>query len=138
MMLHLNSQAELEEAIHVLVKQDPRLKPVFEIAGMPALRRREPGLAGLAAIVCGQQLSTASAAAIWSRLAAAFDPFDHHAIGKARADPLRRLGLSAAKIKTLKHLARELAAERLNLEVLAEEDADAAHHTLIALPGIGP
>ena len=32
----------------------------------------------------------------------------------------------------------EITAQRLNLDVLAEEDADAAHHTLIALPGIGP
>ena len=32
MPLHLNTQADLEEAIHALVKQDPRLKPVFEIA----------------------------------------------------------------------------------------------------------
>ena len=138
MTIHLNSQSDLEDAVRALVKQDRRLQPIFELTGMPALRQREPGFAGLAAIVCGQQLSTASAAAIWSRLAAAFDPFDHHAIGKARADRLGRLGLSAAKIKTLKHIARELAAERLNLEVLAEEDADAAHHTLIALPGIGP
>ena len=83
-------------------------------------------------------MSTASAGAIWARLAAAFDPFDHASIRKARADRLGRLGLSAAKIKTLKNLARELAAERLNLEVLAEEDADAAHHTLTALHGIGP
>ena len=44
----------------------------------------------------------------------------------------------AAKIKTLKNLARELAAERLNLDVLANEDADAAHNTLTALHGIGP
>ena len=56
----------------------------------------------------------------------------------ARTDRLGRLGLSAAKIKTLKSLARELAAERINLDVLAEEDADAAHHTLTALHGIGP
>src|SRR5215212_9722174 len=138
MMLHLNSQAELEEAIHALVKQDPRLKPVFEIAGMPALRRREAGLAGLAAIVCGQQLSTASAAAIWARVSAAFDPFHHDTLRKARADRLGRLGLSAAKIKTLKALAREIASERLNLDVLANEDADAAHNTLTGLHGIGP
>ena len=72
------------------------------------------------------------------RLTAAFDPFHHEAIRKARADRLGRLGLSAAKIKTLKSIARELAAERLNLEVLANEDADAAHNTLTALPGIGP
>src|SRR5579871_6254610 len=138
MTIHLNTQTDLEEAIHTLVKLDPRLKPIFEVAGMPALRRREPGFVGLAHIVCGQQLSTASASAIWGRLTAAFEPFDHDAVRRARADRLGRLGLSAAKIKTLKHLARELAAERLNLDVLAEEDADAAHHTLIALPGIGP
>ena len=138
MTLHLNSQSDLENAIATLVKQDPRLKPILDIAGMPALRRREPGYAGLAAIVCGQQLSTASAAAIWARVSAAFNPFDHDALRHARADRLGRLGLSAAKIKTLKNLARELAAERLNLDVLANEDADAAHNTLTALHGIGP
>ena len=138
MTVHLNSQADLEEAIHSLVKRDPRLKPILERAGMPSLRRREPGFVGLAHIICGQQLSTASASAIWDRLSKALDPFDHHAVRRARTDRLGRLGLSAAKIKTLKNLARELAADRVNLDVLAEEDADAAHHTLTALHGIGP
>src|SRR5271169_4308259 len=138
MTLHLNTQADLEAAIHALLRQDPRLKPVFEIAGMPALRRREPGFMGLAHIVCGQQLSTASASAIWARLTAAFDPFHHESLRKARADRLGRLGLSAAKIKTLKNLAREIAAERLNLDVLANEDADVAHNRLTSLHGIGP
>ena len=138
MTVHLNSQADLEDAIRALLKLDPRLQPVFAVAGMPALRRREPGFVGLAHIVCGQQLSTASASAIWTRLSAAFDPFDHEALRRARADRLGRLGLSAAKIKTLKNLAREISAERLNLDVLAEEDADAAHHTLVSLHGIGP
>src|SRR6202045_1102942 len=108
MTLHLNTQADLEAAIHALVRQDPRLKPVFEIAGMPALRRREPGFAGLAHIVCGQQLPPASGAAIWARISAAFDPFHHDSLRKARAGRLGRLGLSAAKIKNLKNLAREM------------------------------
>src|SRR5580658_3608591 len=138
MTLHLNSQADLEDAIHALLKRDPRLQPVYEVAGMPALRRREPGFQGLAHIVCGQQLSTASASAIWARLIAAFDPFHHDSLRRARADRLGRLGLSAAKIKTLKNLAREIAAERVNLDALANEDADAAHHTLVSLHGIGP
>src|ERR1700721_4554 len=138
MTVHLNTQADLDDAIHALVKQDPRLKPVFELTGMPALRQREPGFAGLAAIVTGQQLSTASAAAIWGRLTAALDPFHHEAIRKARADRLGRLGLSAAKIKTLKSLARRLAAERFTFDVLANEDDDAAHNTTTALHGIGP
>jgi DNA-3-methyladenine glycosylase II len=138
MPLHLNSQADLESAVTTLVKQDPRLKLVLKVAGMPALRRREPGFAGLAHIVCGQQVSTASAAAIWGRVSAAFDPFHHDALRRARADRLGRLGLSGAKIKTLKNLAREISAERLNLDVLANGDADAAHNTLTALHGIGP
>jgi DNA-3-methyladenine glycosylase II len=138
MTIHLQTQADLEDAVHALVKQDKRLRPILELTGMPALRQREPGFAGLAHIVCGQQLSTASAAAIWARISKAFDPFDHHAIRKARTDRLGRLGLSAAKIKTLKLLARELAEERLNLDVLANEDADTAHNTLTAHHGIGP
>lgn len=138
MLVRFESQSDLETAMQTLVKQDPRLLPILALTGMPALRQREPGFAGLAHIVCGQQLSTASAAAIWARLSAAFDPFDHDAIRKARADRLGRLGLSAAKIKTLKFIARELAADRLNLDVLANEDVDAAHNTLTALHGIGP
>ena len=138
MTVHLNTQADLEDAIHALLRQDPRLKPVFELTGMPALRRREPGFMGLAHIVTGQQLSTASAGAIWARLTAAFDPFHPESLRKARAERLGRLGLSAAKIKTLKNIARELAAERLNFDVLANEDADTAHNTLTALHGIGP
>ena len=138
MTIHLETQSDLEDAVHTLVKQDKRLRPVFEITGMPALRQREPGFAGLAHIICGQQVSTASAAAIWGRVSKAFDPFDHHAIRKARTDRLGRLGLSGAKIKTLKLLAREIAEERLNLDVLANEDADAAHNTLTSHHGIGP
>lgn len=134
----LGTQSDLDDAINALVKQDSRLKPILARTGLPALRRREPDFEGLAAIVCGQQLSTASAGAIWGRLSAAFAPFHHDAIRKARADHLARLGLSAAKIATLKLLAREISASRLNLDVLAEEDADAAHATLVRHRGIGP
>jgi DNA-3-methyladenine glycosylase II len=138
MTVHLKTQSDLDDAIHALVKQDPRLVPILDRTGLPVLRRREPGFEGLAAIVCGQQLSTASAGAIWGRLSAAFAPFHHDAIRKARTDRLGRLGLSAAKIATLKLLAGEIAAGRLNLDVLAEEDADAAHATLVRHHGIGP
>jgi DNA-3-methyladenine glycosylase II len=68
----IHTQAELETAVDVLVKQDRRWEPVFAKTGMPALRRREGGYAGLCSIVCGQQVSTASAAAIRGRLFAAF------------------------------------------------------------------
>src|ERR1700742_315063 len=105
MTVHLNTQSDLDTAIHTLLEQDPRLQPIFELTGMPALRQREPGFAGLAAIVTGQQLSTASAAAIWGRVSAAFDPFHHDALRRARADRLGRLGPAAGKSKALTNVA---------------------------------
>lgn len=138
MTVHLNSQSDLDDAIAGLMKLDPRLPPILATAGMPKLRRREAGFAGLAQIIVGQQVSVASASAIWGRVSGAYEPFHHDALRKARADRLGRLGLSAAKIKTLKGIARELGSERLNLDVLAEEDADVAHATLTKLHGIGP
>ena len=134
----IHTEADLDAALTALAKAEPRFGALLAEAGRPLLRRRPGGFAGLAAAVVSQQLSTASAAAIWGRLTAAFDPFDHDSLRRARADRLGRLGLSAAKIKTLKNLAREIAAERVNLDVLAHEDADAAHHTLVSLHGIGP
>jgi DNA-3-methyladenine glycosylase II len=105
---------------------------------MPKLRRRDPGFAGLAQIIVGQQLSTASANAIWNRMSEAFDPFHHESVGRATATRLGKLGLSAAKIKTLKLLAREIRSARLDLESLGELDADETHKILTALHGVGP
>ena len=138
MTYRFETQADLELAMAALIEQDPRLKPVLERTGMPTLRRRAPGYAGLAMIVVGQQLSTSSASAIWGRLAAAFDPFLPEAVRKARTDRLGRLGLSAAKIKTLKSIAAEIRAERLDLDGLVDLDADPAHDILTSLHGIGP
>jgi DNA-3-methyladenine glycosylase II len=105
---------------------------------MPPLRKREPGFAGLARIVVGQQLSTASANAIWNRLSVAYDPFHHDSIHRATAARLAKLGLSAAKIKTLKLLAAEIRSARLDLNALGDHDADEAHKILTALHGVGP
>jgi DNA-3-methyladenine glycosylase II len=135
---HLETQADLARAIAKVVKQDPRLRPILAATGMPTLRRRDPGFAGLAQIVVGQQLSTASANAIWNRMSKAFDPFHHDSIRGATAARLGRLGLSAAKIKTLKLLATEIRSKRLDLEALGELDADEAHKILTALHGVGP
>lgn len=134
----LESQANLDRAIKALIKQDRRLQPILAATGTPALRKREPGFAGLARIVVGQQLSTASANAIWNRLSDAYDPFHHDSIRRATAARLGKLGLSAAKIKTLKLLATEIRAARLDLNALGEQDADAAHKALTALHGVGP
>jgi len=134
----LHTEADLRAGLAELVIADPRLKPVAEKAGALNLRRREPGFPGLCAIVCGQQLSTASAAAIRARLFAAFDPFHHDSVRRARANKLRRLGLSALKIKSIREIGKAVAKGRIDLTAVGNMDADVAHAALTALHGVGP
>jgi len=134
----IHTEADLDAALTALAKAEPRFGALLTEAGRPLLRRRPGGFAGLAAAVVSQQLSTASAAAIWGRLAASFDPFEPQAIIRARPARLARLGLSAPKIRALKEIARAIASGKLALSGLADLAAEDAHAALTAVHGIGP
>ena len=138
MSFFIHTEADLDHAIAQLVGVDPRFGTVLSRAGRPPLRRRPDGFAGLASIVVSQQLSTASAKAIWGRLTQAFDPFDHAAVLRARSARLARAGLSASKIRTLKAIAKAIDRGELDLPALAAKPADEAHAALTAVHGIGP
>jgi DNA-3-methyladenine glycosylase II len=134
----IHTEADLDGALASLIKLDARFQRAFELGGRPPLRRRPDGFAGLAQIVVSQQLSTASARAIWGRLSAAFDPLDHSAILRARTAKLARAGLSAPKIRTLKAIAKAIDKGGIDLPSLVNRPADEAHAALTALHGIGP
>jgi DNA-3-methyladenine glycosylase II len=134
----IHTESDLDSALEALGKADARFLALLAEAGRPPLRRRSDGFAGLAAIIVAQQLSTASASAIWGRLAAAFDPLDAAAILRARPAKLARLGLSAPKIRALKAIAKAVEREELALPSLAALAAEDAHAALTAVHGIGP
>jgi DNA-3-methyladenine glycosylase II len=134
----ITTEADLDHALAALVDVEPRFQALLAQAGRPPLRRRDGGYAGLAAIICAQQLSTASAGAIWGRLAAAFNPLDHEAIIRARPARLARLGLSRPKIRALKEIARAVKRGELKLAGLGALAAEDAHAQLNAVHGIGP
>src|ERR1700732_3183748 len=90
----IHTEADLERGIDALLAADPRFAALIAKAGRPPLRRRPDGFAGLASTVVSQQLSTASAGAIWGRLSSAFAPFEPAAILRARPARVARLGLS--------------------------------------------
>src|SRR5712691_11160406 len=115
MSFFIHTEADLDTAIAGLVAADPRFGEVLSRAGRPPMRRRTDGFAGLASIVVSQQVSTASARAIWERLSAAFDPFAPAAVLRARTQKLARAGLSAPKIRTLKALAHAITCEEIDL-----------------------
>ena len=138
MTYFLRTEADLQLGLAQLILADPRLKPVADKAGTFALRRREPGFSGLCAIVCGQQLSTASAAAIRARLFAAFDPFHHDTVRRARTEKLKRLGLSAPKIKSIREIGKAVAKGNIDLTAVGNMGADEAHATLDLTSRGGP
>lgn len=138
MTCFLKTDADLQAGLARLLAADPRLRPIADKTGAFTLRRREAGFPGLCAIVCGQQLSTASAAAIRDRLFAAFDPFHHDTVRRARTEKLKRLGLSAPKIKSIREIAKAVTKGRIDLTAIGDMDADRAHAALTALHGIGP
>ncbi len=134
----IDTEADIAAGLDALIAADPRLAEVAAVAGPLPLRRRPGGFAGIAGIVVSQQLSTASASAIWERVAAAYDPFTPQNLIKARADRLARLGLSRPKIRALKEIARAIAGGMLDCEALPDMPADGAHQALCAIHGIGP
>ncbi|HEU5276873.1 MAG TPA: DNA-3-methyladenine glycosylase 2 family protein [Xanthobacteraceae bacterium] len=137
MTLRLETQDDVDSGVRQLVKQDPRLEEIVAVAGRIPLRRRPGGFAGLAQIIVAQQLSTASAGAIWARLTKTFDPLAPDKIRRARTATLARIGLSAAKIRAFKAIAGAIR-DGLDLDALADMPADEAHRALTALHGVGP
>lgn len=137
-MRRIETEADIAEGLAQLAKADPRLRPVIEIAGPVPLRRRTPGFDGLCEIVVSQQVSRASAGAIFDRLAAAIDLGHAGPLRAASDETLRGCGLSTPKIRTLRALADAVASGDLEIDRLAGEAPADAAAALTAVHGIGP
>lgn len=132
-------EAALNAAVEGLRGKDPEIiETLIAIGGPTPLRRREPGFAGLAAIIVSQQVSVASASAIFRRLEAQIAPLEADRLHRAEEDALRAVGLSSAKIVALRALAAAIVEGRLDLLALARLDAEDAHKALVAIKGVGP
>ncbi len=135
----ITTEEALEAALASLRASDPvAIGHMLDRAGRPPLRRGEPGFSGLAAIIMGQQLSTASAAAITVRLRAALDPLTADAVLACDDATLRKAGLSIAKVRTLRAVAHAVTDGSLPLATLDGMPAEAAHAALVAVKGVGP
>lgn len=134
----LETDEVLKRGLDVLTRADPVLRGLVRNGAVPALRKRPPGFEGLAWIVTGQQLSTASAAAIWGRVRPLFDTHSPEAFLRLSDEALRGAGLSAGKIGTLRAAASAILDGHLPLHRLPDLPADEAHRLLTGVKGIGP
>ncbi|MEM7508921.1 MAG: DNA-3-methyladenine glycosylase 2 family protein [Pseudomonadota bacterium] len=128
----IETHDDIAEGCAWLVQAEPRFVPVLEASGPLPLRRRSGGFGALLQIICGQQLSVASAAACWDRLRAA-GADDPATLAAMTDETLRECGLSRPKLR----YARALAEADLDYPALQTMPVDNALATLTALKGIG-
>ncbi|UWQ94295.1 DNA-3-methyladenine glycosylase 2 family protein [Rhodobacteraceae bacterium M385] len=128
-LARIETAADVAEGFERLCRIEPRFQV---IAGPLPLRRRDDGFGALLNAIVGQQVSTASAAAIWGRvLAAGFG--EEGAVAAASETQLQACGLSRPKVR----YAKALAEAGLDYEAMRGAPVEDVLATLIAVPGIG-
>lgn len=128
---------DIAQGLDALCRLDPRLEKVRGVAGDVPLRLSEPGFRSLASIVVSQQVSRASADAIFGRLTKLVDPLTPQAILAAGETMFREAGLSRPKQRGLIAIAQAVA-DGLDLNHLCSLDAGEAITAMTKVPGIGP
>ncbi|SNS74371.1 DNA-3-methyladenine glycosylase family protein [Tropicimonas sediminicola] len=115
-----------------LARTEPRFAAALIRTGPLPLRRRKDGYEALLAAIVSQQVSVASADAIWGRLKAA-RLTGPRKVGWASDEELRACGLSRQKIR----YAKALAEARIDYAALRDAPAEEVIATLVEVPGIG-
>ena len=129
----IETDADVHEGMLALSAMCPRMKAAYALTGPLPLRRRADGFAQVLSAIVGQQVSVASAAAVWSRIeAAGFNT--PAAVLAASDDELRAVGLSRQRFI----YARELALADIDYIALRDMSDEAVIKTLVAVKGIGP
>lgn len=125
-------QDDIAEGMEWLSRHDPRFGDAYARTGELPLRRRPEGFAELLAAIVSQQVSTASANAIWARIESA-GLVTPAAVALASDEALRGCGLSRPKMR----YARALAEANPDFAALRDLSDEKIIAQLIELPGIG-
>ena len=132
------SPADVAAARPALVALDPALARAHAVTPVFDWRVREGGFSGLLHMIVDQQVSLASAAAIWKRveegLAGEVTPT---AVLAKDIEALRGFGLSIQKARYAHEIARAQTEGRIDLDHLEHLPDDEAVASLVAIKGVG-
>ncbi|WP_028957658.1 DNA-3-methyladenine glycosylase [Sulfitobacter sp. 20_GPM-1509m] len=128
----IETDADVAEGAAWLAANDSQMARALAQTGPLPLRRRPDGFAHLLSAIISQQVSTASAAAIWGRMDGA-GLTTQSAVLDAGDDGLRAVGLSRQKIA----YAQALAGADIDYAALRDAPDAQVIATLVAVKGIG-
>ncbi len=130
-------ESSLRRAVRILARRDPELAGIARQYGPPPLWAREPGFPTLVHLILEQQVSLASARAVFERLRAALTAFEPATFLTLDDSALKRVGITRQKAAYARELASAIASNTLDLSGLAFLDDSAVHAALTRIKGIG-
>ena len=131
-------KASMAEGLRQLSERDEDLALIFRELGPPRMWAREPGFATLVFIILEQQVSLASAKAVFERLAALASPLTPESFLRLDDAELKGAGFSRQKMAYCRNVAALVLEGKLDLDALGGMEDGAVRSTLVALKGVGP
>lgn len=133
----VNSVDQLRTSLDAIAALEPGFVAAIARVGYPAPRVREPGYETLLRTIVGQQVSVASAAAVWRKLESELgEGCAPDALLARDFDALRACGLSRQKQGYARSLAELVVSGELDLHALPADD-ETAIAQLVQIKGIG-
>ena len=133
----LNDQT-LNDAFKHLIKEEPLFKKILEDKNYKiSLFKKKKGFEGLISLIVEQQLSVASAKAIFNRIKDLIKPFTAKKFIEIKETDLKKAGLSSQKINYCKGIANKIISGDLNLKKLEKKSDAEAIKELVKIKGIG-
>ena len=137
MRYQLNGNA-IEKSLKTIAARDRNVRRALEIVGYPEARRRPEGFETLLRIIVGQQVSVSAANAIFGRVLDSIGPdVSASRLLRLRESTLRKAGLSRAKCRYARELARTIREGELDLAALRELPDAEALEKIQVVPGLG-
>jgi DNA-3-methyladenine glycosylase II len=127
-------------AVRVLSERDPRFATLVAAVGHPSVELRDSTFEAIARAITYQQLAGAAAGAIWGRMLALFpdgEELDPAVFLRKRDTTYRKAGLSGAKTKSIKDLARHIARGDVAPADFVDQSDEQVIHALTQVWGIG-
>jgi len=128
----------LAEAANAVATLDEDMARILAAHGVPPMWAREPGFITLLRIILEQQVSLASADAMYRRLTNNLDLLTPYTVLAAGEPFLRSLGITRQKAAYFINIAEAIKNGNLDLEAMDNESDDSVIEKLTSISGIGP
>jgi len=128
----------LGPALEELRTISPLIRRILNTHGNPPPWRREPGFASLVYTILEQQVSLASARAVYERLLGVVVELTPSQFNSIDDQTLRTIGFSRQKTSYCQDVAARVQSGRLNLDSLTGASDDTVRRILTEIRGIGP